>query len=283
MILKSVNSYNKYINFLENLFKLKLIYFLPKYLRRKMLKRIVHPFIYTDLKVLPNHNHPIIHSLKEQKIKYKRFQIDKKQGSFMTYPQLLALLESLFDNSKTFSFLDFGGEQIDFYLDLKNKFPYVNYFIYNQSEIIENLKTIKNEYNLKNLNLISEYNEIFNNKYDFINFGSAIQYIKDYKILLNNLINKANRFIFFSATHLYESKIGKQSNYAEKIVAKQVNLIPKILYCYFFNKKEFYDNFLKKNFKLIFEKKNKTDNINYENFERIVEKINYTDFLFKKN
>ena len=70
----------------------------------------------------------------------------------------------------------------------------------------------------------------------------VIDLINNVKIYQNsneiNLINKANRFIFFSATHLYESKIGKQSNYAEKIVAKQVNLIPKILYCYFFSKKE---------------------------------------------
>ena len=73
MILKDVNSYNKYINFLENLFKLKLIYFLPKYLRRKMLKRIVHPFIYTDLKVLPNQQVGAEIKIKLQKDVYRNF------------------------------------------------------------------------------------------------------------------------------------------------------------------------------------------------------------------
>ena len=62
-----------------------------------------------------------------------------------------------------------------------------------------------------------------------------------------------------------------------------MNVLPKMNYLYFFNKKKFYEIFTKKGFNLVFEEKNLTDNINYDNFKKYLNNIEYTDFLFTKN
>ena len=84
----------------------------------------------------------------------------------------------------------------------------------------------------------------------------------------------------FSGQTLYNSKKDK---FKKHLVVKQVKAIKHQNYCYFFNKKFFFDFFLNKNFNLVFQKKNLTDDINFKNFKDIVDDVEFIDFLFSKN
>ena len=65
-------------------------------------------------------------------------------------------------------------------------------------------------------------------------------------------------------------------------VVKQVNVLPKIYYCYFINKNFFLEFFLNKGFLVSFIKENLTDNVNYKNFNHLIDDIMYTDILLSK-
>ena len=85
--------------------------------------------------------------------------------------------------------------------------------------------------------------------------------------------------IFFSATHFYD----KNDTALEKIVVKQTNLLPKKLFCHFFEFESFIKKFYDNKFKLVFKEKNKTDNVNYKNFENLLKNTIYTDLLISRN
>ena len=110
---------------------------------------------------------------------------------------------------------------------------------------------LKHENNYKNLFIIDQIDDVLHKKFNFINFGSSIQYFNNYELILN----KASRIgenIFFSGTTLFETK---NERYNKHIIVKQVNVYPNINYLYFFNKQYFFSLFLNNNFKLLFEKK----------------------------
>ena len=263
---------------INKLYKKRIIDKLPNFLIRKIRKKFNIYFIPSEENILPEKNYPIIHSYEAQKILLNNFKLSKKQESFSTCQYLITLLSSIFNKDSNFKFLDIGGENIDFYLELKEKFPNINYYIFNQKIILDNLKKIKEENNLKDFNIIYKVEDLLNNNYDFINCGSVIQYVKDYKSLLLNLINVSNKYIFFSATHFFDSSKKNEDN----LIVKQVNLLPKVFFLYFFNKKFFYKLLFDNKYKIVFEKKNLTDNLNYKNFDEFVENTQYTDVLFKK-
>ena len=102
--------------------------------------------------------------------------------------------------------------------------------------------------------------------------------MKQQKTIKN--ITENSDHIFFSGTTLFETD---QDNYKKHIIVKQVNILPEINYCYFFNKQFFYNFFYEKNFNLIFESKNTTDNVNFKNFIGLFKNIEYKDFFFKKD
>ena len=137
---------------------------------------------------------------------------------------------------------------------------------------------MKSENNYKNLIIINQLEDVFSENIDFINFGSSIEYFDNYEFILEKLTN-IGKIIFFSGTTLFETENKK---YEKHMVVKQINLYPDINYLYFFNKKNLYQIFLKKNFNLLFEKKNITDDVDYKNFNKFFDKINYMDFLFIK-
>ena len=203
----------------------------------------------------------------------------KKQSSLMTCPYLIHSLLMIFEKNKTFNFLDIGGENIDFFLELKNKFKNVKYYVFNQEKVLENLKVLKDKYDLIDFNIIYNSSDIIQRDYEFINFGSCIQYFNNYDELLKDILEVSKNYILISGTHLYDPK---KESVEKHIIAKQVNLFPTILFCYFLNRKYFFDLFLKSGFSVVFEKKNITENINYRNFYNLFEDIQYTDVLFKK-
>lgn len=252
---------------------------IPRFIRQKINKKFFkYYFLPSNLKNLPQLNYPISGDYEYQKNLIKSFDEKKKQTSFMTCPHLLELLLMKFNNNENFNFLDVGGEKIDFYLDLKKNFKNAKYFLFNQKSITEPFHKIQKEFNFNDFFVIDDLQKIFEKKYDFVNFGSCIHYINNYEELLQR-ISDISKCIFFSGTHLYDSE---NEVYKKNMVVKQVNVLPKVNYNFFYNRKTFFEIFEKKDFELIFESINLTDKVNYENFDSIVKNVQYSDFLFSK-
>ena len=252
---------------------------LPKIIRRLINKKIFkYYFLKTDLKNLPNLNYPQKGSLEYQKNLIKIFNNIKIQTSSMTCPHLIELLLMKFKTDESFNFLDIGGEKIDFYLSLKKNFKKIKYFLYNQKSMIEQFHQIKLEFKYNDFHIIDNFEEIFKDNYDFVNFGSCIQYFDNYEEVLKRITNNS-KYVFFSGTHLYDSLT---EDFNKNIIVKQVNVLPQTNYLYFFNRKNFFKIFTEKEYELIFESKNLTDKINYGNFENYFKNVQYSDFLFSK-
>ena len=251
----------------------------PKFIKKKINKIFFkYYFVPTKFYDLPKLNYLDEQTIEYQKNLITKFNLNNKQTSFMTYPDLMKLLLIKFDPNKNLNFLDIGGEKIDFYLNLKKNFKDLKYFLFNQKSVNRTFHQLKNEFEYRNLNIIDETEDLFKANYDFVNFGSCIQYFEDYENLLKQII-KNSKYIFFSGTHLYNSD---KKEFEKSIIVKQVNLLPQIYYLYFFNRQNFFKLFTENNFTLVFEKKNLTDNVNYDNFKNYLHHIQYSDFLFVK-
>ena len=262
----------------NKLFSSVLSNIVPGYIRKKLLKNQKIRFIPTKLNSLPQNNYPISPNINDQINVINKFSETQKEVTHKTYPELVNLLEKIYSENEKFNFLDFGGEEIDQYLILKKEFKNINYFVINKKEFNEIFDKLLKKYNYTNLSVLKNLNEILNHEYDFINFGSVLQYIDDYDFILEKILIKSKKYILISGIHLFKNDLLKN-----KYVVKQMNLWPKKPYLYFFNFNHFTEKFKKNNFKINFENKNESDEINYENFE--LEGINntrYTDLLFKK-
>lgn len=274
------------MNNLDKLYNIKLNipkfikYLIPKFIKRKINKKFFsYYFLLTDYQKLPLSNYVNVNNHEKQKDLIEKFTINQKQNSFMTCPYLHQLILMKYNPNDNFSFLDIGGEYIDFFLELKKNFKNVKYYIFNLEKITNDFSKLKFDYKYQNLNVITQIDEVFNKKFDFVNFGSCIQYFDNYEAILKNITENSDQ-IFFSGTTLFETD---QENYKKHIIVKQVNILPEINYCYFFNKQFFYNFFYEKNFNLIFENKNTTDNVNFKNFIGLFKNIEYKDFFFKKD
>mgnify|MGYP001300945982 CR=1 FL=1 len=253
----------------------------PKFLKKKIKKKLF-PYYYqvTDYEKLPKYNYINNNNIRLQENLIEKFKVDNKQNSITSCPHLINLLLMKYKPDEKFSFLDIGGEYIDFFLVLKKNFKNVEYYVFNLESINKDCEKLKDKYNYMNLNVIQDEKSIFKNNYDFVNFGSCIQYFENYENFLLNITRVANQ-IFFSGTILYDSH---NENHKKHIIVKQLNVYPSINYLYFFNKFYFYKFFYEKNFDLLFECKNLTDNVNFKNFNGIFESVEYKDFSFiKKN
>ena len=252
---------------------------LPKLIRRKINQKFFrYYFLPTELKSLPESNYPDKESYEYQKNLIHKFELEKKQNSFMTYPNLINLLKENFSLSDNIKLLDIGGEKIDFYLDLNKNFENIEYYIFNIRSMIKPFREIKSQFNYKNFHIIDKLEDIFKLNFDFINFGSCIQYFNEYEELLKRITGNSN-YIFFSGTHLYDSF---EKKFDKHLIVKQVNLLPNENFLYLLNRKNFFQIFLKKNFELVFEDENQTDKVNYDNFKKNLSNISYSDFLFRK-
>ncbi len=253
---------------------------IPKFIRRLFPKfhLFQYYFLPTNLKRLPELNYPEKGDIEYQRDLIKKFQISKKQTSSMTCPHLIELIHMKFNSNDNFYFLDIGGEKIDFYLNLKNNFKNVKYFLFNQKSMLNPFREIKDELNLEDLILVDKIEDISNNNYDFVNFGSCIQYFNDYENFLKRITN-ISKYIFFSGTHLYDNL---SNDLNKNLVVKQVNILPQTNYLYFFNRESFFKILLDENFKIVFEENNLTDKINYNNFAHNLKNLQYSDFLFEK-
>ena len=271
MIYKFLQLRNKLPKFLSR--------FIPKFIKKiKNEKFFNFYFIPTNYSKLLSENYINNNNYDYQKKLINNYKHNSQQNSFMTCPHLIELLLMKFNSDEEIMFLDMGADNIDFFLELNNKFKNVKYFFCNLKSVNDIFEKLKNENNYENMYIVNTIDDVSDKKFDFINFGSSIEYFANYEFILNK-VSKIGKNIFFSGTTLFETKNEK---YDKHIIVKQVNMYPDINYLYFFNKQYFYSIFLKNNFKLLFEKKNLTDNINYHNFDKIFENVHYMDFLFSK-
>ena len=265
------------------LFELKyrldfLIKFVPKIIKRKIKKKYFKFFfIPTNHTKLPSNNWTIKNNYDYQNKLIDDYKNNLRRNSFITCPHLMELLLMKYKKNEEIIFLDMGADNIDFFLELNSNFENVKYFFYNLKSVNNIFEKLKFENNYKNLFIINEIDDILDKKFDFVNFGSSIEYFENYESILEKISNIGEN-IFFSGTTLFDTKNEK---YNKHMIVKQVNM-PDVAYMYFFNKKYFFSFFLNKNFKLLFENKNLTDNVNYNNFNKIFDNIGYMDFLFTK-
>ena len=236
--------------------------YVPGFIRKILIKKENLCFIPTNLSYLPKNNYTVLNNIDHHNKVIKQFNKSSNEViKAKTFPNMIDLLKTVYSKNSSFNFLDFGGEEIDQYLVLKKEFKNINYFLMNQAKINEDFKFLIKKYNFDNFYIIDKEEDILNFEYDFVNFGSVIQYVPNYKSILNNIFKKTKQYILFSGTIFFEDT---QRN---DIVVKQINMWPNKMYSYFINYMTFIQIFKKNNFCIEFEKNNTTNNINFHNFD----------------
>ncbi len=248
--------------------------FFPRTINRKIFRRYNIFFIPTDKKRLPNNFYPITTNLGLQNQLVYKFNKKKRLINQTTKKNLDKFLFNLYIK-KNFSFFDVGGDNIDLYLYLSKKLNIKKYYISNFDEIILIFKKLKTKFNFTNLYPISRFKQPQN--VDFVYFGSCIQYFKDYKLYLKKICNSKPKYILFSGTSFYFDNYNH-----ETLVVKQTNILPNLVFLYFFNYKKFVSFLSINGYKLIFKRKNLTNKLNYKNFYPNLKKVDYLDLMFKK-
>ena len=246
----------------ENILWLKIV--------RKISRIFKIYFVKTTYKTLPKNNHPLINLENIFEKQYNDFQNNKKLFNKDIYLHL----KKNFKFNEKIKFLDYGGENVDLYLFLKKKFPRIYITVVNQPFLIFHLKKFLKKRKLRNIKILTSKEKLNNLKFDYVNFGSSLQYIKNYEQLLKNLLIQNIKFCNISATSFFNQK-----SLLKMFVVKQVNLLPTIMYCYFFNLYTFRLFFKKYNYGVKHKKINSFKKINFKNFKV---KIKHLDILFEK-
>ena len=269
---------------MNKIFFIRLLYnqffskYLPGFIRKLMLKNNKIAFIPTKHKILPKNNYPIQNTYEIQEELIKKYKLTEKI-SFNSFPDLKKILKDKYDTETSFNFLDYGGEKIDLYLDISREFKNINYFLINQPKINSILQLIKEKNNYKNLNILNNNSEIENNKYDFVFFGSTLQYLDNYEEILSLILPLTNKYILFSATHFFTS-----DHFLKNLVVKQLNYLPKVYFFYFLNLDNITNILKKYNFKKEFDLLNESYPSSYSAFDHLkLDNIKYTDIFFSKN
>ena len=269
---------------MKNIYLINKIYNLPfsenlsGYIKKKLLKNNKITFIPTQLKKLPRNNHPIQNSIKLQEDIIETYNKNNKL-SFNTFPELKLLLKDKFKSDSSFNFLDFGGDKLDFYLDICKEFKNINYFLINLPEVNNIITNIRNKYDYKNLTILNNLKKIKKNHYDFVYFGSTLQYLDNYNDVLLDILPIAKKYIMISATHFFNN-----NDFLENIIVKQLNFLPDLFYLYFINSDILLNQFAKYNFLIEFNRVNNSHISNYNTFKYLkIDNIKYTDILLSKN
>ena len=262
---------------INNFLKSKYFDNLPKFISRKFFKLFKIFFVETNLKSLPENNHPTILNKNDQLKIIKNFD-NKFYRPFSTCFYLLEVLAIYSNIRKKIRLFDFGANNIDNYLYLNRylkDWEYIYHDLPNYNDVISDLIKENKWSNIKvanNLNLDAE-------PLDFVFFGSVIQYVKNYEEILKKFIDNKTKYIIFSHTPFYASKEG-----IEDIVMKQVNIHPTINYAYLLH----YDNFItfmkSNNYKLISQNTNNFIKfLNFKNFSNDYTFVNFLDLTFSYN
>ena len=149
------------------------------------------------------------------------------------------------------------------------------WLVHNKKEINQDFIKLKEKYKFENITIIKNLDEISKNKYDFIFFGSVIQYMENYEEALSIATKVSKKYIFFSGTHFFSKNINEK----KKVIVRQVNFLPSKIYCYFFNINNFLEIFTSKKFIVVSNEKNIVGKVNYDNFGLSLGSITYSDLL----
>ena len=106
---------------INKIYNLPFSNYLGGFIKKKLLKKNNITFIPTNKKILPIKNYPIQNSIEYQE-KIINFYNNNNYVSFNTYLNLKNLLKDNFKSDETFNFLDFGGDKLDFFLDISKEF-----------------------------------------------------------------------------------------------------------------------------------------------------------------
>ena len=91
--------------------------FVIKKIQKKLAKIGKIYFVPTSLNSLPENNYEMTWNINYQEDLIKKFEENNRINSFNTFPEILKILEKSFtDRNNILNFLDFGGENIDYYL-----------------------------------------------------------------------------------------------------------------------------------------------------------------------
>ena len=188
---------------INKIYNLPFSNYLGGFIKKKLLKKNNITFIPTNKKTLPIKNYPIQNSIEYQE-KIINFYNNNNYVSFNTYLNLKNLLKENFKSDETFNFLDFGGDKLDFFLDISKEFKNINYYLINQTKVNEIISTVKDKYNYNNLKVLESIDEVKKYNFDFVYFGSTIQYLKDYEEYINDIlpITKKKYFLFCNLVFL---------------------------------------------------------------------------------
>ncbi len=261
---------NKFLN--SNLFEK-----IPKYFARRIFKIFKIFFVETNLKSLPENNHPTKID-EEAQLEIINNQKDKFYKPFSTCSfllEIMTLYQSIEKNRKI-KILDFGANNIDNYIYLNRYIKNLEYIYHDlpaYNSFIKNL-IIKNK--LSNIKVFDNLKEL-NYEIDFIFFGSSIHYVNNYKEILKKICSINNKYIIFSHTPFYIS-----DRIDTDIVIKQVNIHPIINYAYLIEYRKFINFMKENNYRLISQNKNNLIKfLNFKNFKDY-SFLNFLDLIFIK-
>ena len=260
---------NRVLNFKKN----RLI---PKKFIRKIIKKNKIFFIDTNLKSLPNANYSFEVSIDELTQNIKNIKEDNSLP-INEYKNLALILKLIYKDKENFNFLDFGAQYLDNYYFINRFNKNINYFYYDQPNVNKVVEEFTSKINLNNFFVLKDIDNLIKIKLDFIYCGSVIQYIDNYNEVINKLLSSKPKYVFFSGLNIF-----KKSEF-KVIVCKQLNIFPKINYCYFFEEAYFENLIISLGYNLMFTAKNPFSEVNYQNLEEKL-KINckYVDLIFER-
>lgn len=253
---------------INNILNIQSNNYLWLYFLRKLSRFYKIYFVPTIKKRLPKNNHPTGDLKKDFEIQLSNYETKNFSANFDLYK----ILKKYFKKNSKIRLLDYGGENLDLYLFLKGKFSNIKIFIINQPKVNKILKKIILKKKIENLTVVNNVRQLNVKSLNFINFGSSLQYIDDYENILLHLFKGFKGFFYLKASSFF-FKISSKKN----IVAKQVNLLPTILYCYIFNFKYIKSLFYNNKFFILLKKNNSFKKVNFKNFNM---NIKYLDILF---
>jgi putative methyltransferase (TIGR04325 family) len=248
---------------------------------RKILSLLQNKLIYyLEAENFPNNNYPAELDIGQQQKMLEDFR--DEANSFKPYPgnvcpYLLAILSTMAKKNKL-KILDFGARNIDLYVNLNFNLDNLDYYYFDLPQNNATIEELRKTNSLDNLTILNTMEEVKKSKVDFIYLGGLLQYIDDYKDLLENLFLTCADYLFIAAALCYQNN--KTEN--EKFVFQQLNSLPQINYGYMFQYKSLIKFLNENGWDLIFQAENRTDK--FINFNKLTDKygeIEYVDLLFR--
>tara|TARA_B100001248_G_scaffold201197_1_gene155423 strand:+ start:6108 stop:6911 length:804 start_codon:yes stop_codon:yes gene_type:complete len=247
---------------------------LPKFIARKIFKIFKVFFVETDLKYLPENNHPTKIDEEEQEKIVENIN-NQFYKPFSTCSFLLETLSICSSYKKHFKLLDFGANNIDNYIYLNRylkNWEYLYHDLPNYNEYVDKLAKEKKWINFRTIRNVSEIND----QVEFAFFGSSVHYISDYKKTLDLLFKKKISYLIFTHTPFFKS----EKNFQD-IVVKQVNIHPIINHAYLLNYDKFIRYLNENNYEIVSQNKNNfIKHLNFKNFKKF-SFLSFLDIIFR--